>query len=143
MRFMGRSLKDQLSNNPRLMKPSWCPHSNSCLILDVTADVVLEMDDDGSLHNSAVTHHLLVRKIMKEDDRPPMEPSEGNSPNDWMKKGTCLASSCGKEEHVRGTDHCLHKLSEQHCQLAKVSQVSGTFFGLGGGRSQRRYPSPY
>ena len=34
-----------------------------------------------------------------------------------MKKGTCLASSCGMEGHVYGTGHCLNKLSEQHCQL--------------------------
>ena len=49
-----------------------------------------------------------------------MEPSEGNSPSDWMRKGTCLASGCGMEEHVGGIDHCLNKLSEQHCQLTKL-----------------------
>ena len=103
-----------------LMKPSWCPHPNSCLIWDVTADVVLELDDDGSLHNLALIHRLLALKIMKQDDRPPMEPSKRNSPSDWTKKGTCLASGCGMEEHVGGIDHCLHKLSEQHCQLAKL-----------------------
>ena len=57
---------------------------------------------------------------MKQNDGPPKESSEGNSQSDWMKKHTCIASSCGMEGHVRGTGHCLNTLSEQHCQLAKL-----------------------
>ena len=73
MRFMGRSLKVTMWE---LMKPSWCPHPNAGLIWDMAADVALELDDDGSLHDLAVIHHLLALKIMKQDDRPTTEPSE-------------------------------------------------------------------
>ena len=36
------------------------PHPNAGLIWDVTADVVLELDDDGSLQDLSVVHHLLA-----------------------------------------------------------------------------------
>ena len=51
-------LKTSLVTMSALIKPSWCPHPNSDLIWNVTADVVLELDDDGSLHDLAVIHHL-------------------------------------------------------------------------------------
>ena len=86
---------------------------------DLIDDVELEEKDDESLHDSAVMHHLLALRIMKQDDRPLTEQSEGISPTDWMKEGTCLASSCGMEGHVGGSDHCLNTVSEQHCQLTK------------------------
>ena len=96
------------------------PHPNAGLIWDVTADVVLELDDDGSLHDLSIVHHLLALRKMKQDDRPPTESSEGNSPSDWMEKGICLACSCGVEGHVCGKGHCLNTLSEQPCQSAKL-----------------------
>ena len=65
-------------------------------------------------------HHLLALKITKQDGRQPREPSEGNSPNDWMKEGTCLASSCGMEGHVCENGHRSKTLSEQHRQLAQL-----------------------
>ena len=65
----------------------------------MTADVALEMDDDGSLHDLAVIQDLLALKTMKQDDRPTTEPSEVNC----IKRGTCIASSCGMEGHVCGT----------------------------------------
>ena len=65
-------------------------------------------------------HLLFAVKITRQDDKQPMEPSEGNSPSDCMKEGTCLASSCGIERHVCGNSHCLKKLNEQHRQLAKL-----------------------
>ena len=76
------------------------PTSNAGLIWDMTADVALELDDDGSLHHLAVIDHLLALKVMKQDDRPTTEPTEGKSSSDWMKKCTCLASSCGMEGNV-------------------------------------------
>ena len=51
-------LKTSLVTMSALIKPSWCPHPNSDLIWNVTAYVVLELDDDGSLHDLAVIHHL-------------------------------------------------------------------------------------
>ena len=76
-----------------LMKPSWCPHPNDGLIWNVTEDVVLELDDYGSVHGLAVIHHLLALRIMKQNEEPPKELSKRISPSDWMKKGTCRASS--------------------------------------------------
>ena len=69
------------------------PHPNAGLIWEVTADVVLELDKDGSLHDLCIVHRLLALRKMKQDDRPPPESSEGNSPSDWMEKGTCLTCS--------------------------------------------------
>ena len=37
-----------------LTNPSRCPHPNTGLIWDVTVDVVLELNDDTSLHDLAV-----------------------------------------------------------------------------------------
>ena len=101
-----------------LMKPSWCPHPNAGLIWDMTADVALELDNDGSLHDLAVIHHLLALKIKKQDDRRRTGPFEGSFPSDWMNEGTCIASSC--EGNVCENGHCLKTLSEQHRQLAKL-----------------------
>ena len=42
-------LKTILTTMWELMKPSWCPHPNAGFIWNVTADVVLEFDDDGIL----------------------------------------------------------------------------------------------
>ena len=61
-------------------------------------------------------HHLLALKLTKQDDRQP----KGNSPNDWMKEGSCLASSCGMEGHVCENGHRLKTLREQHRQLAQL-----------------------
>ena len=109
-------LKTSLVTMWELMKPSWCPQFD----MGMTVDVALELDDDRSLHNLAVIHHLLALKTTKQDDRPPTEPFEMNYPSDWMKKGTCLAFSCGTEGHVSGTDRRLNAVSEQHCHLAKL-----------------------
>ena len=35
----------------------------------MTADVALDLDDDGSLHDLAVIHHILALKIVKPDAR--------------------------------------------------------------------------
>ena len=53
-------LKTSLVVMWELMKPSWCPHPNAGLIWDMTADVMLERDDDASLHDLAMIHHLLA-----------------------------------------------------------------------------------
>ena len=86
----------------------------------MTADVAKGLNDDRSLQDLAVIHHLLALKITKQDDRRPTEPSEGNSPSDWMKEGTWLGSSCGLEGHVCGNGHCLKTLSEKQRQLSKL-----------------------
>ena len=113
-------LKTSLVTMWELMKPSWCPNPNAGLIWDLTAAIELEENDDESLHDLAVTYHLLALKITRQDDKQPTEASEGNSPSDWMKESACLASSCGNEGHVCGNGHCLKTLGEQHRQLAKL-----------------------
>ena len=50
-------LKSSLVTLWELMKPSWCPHPNAGLICDMTADVALELDDNGSLHDLVVIQH--------------------------------------------------------------------------------------
>ena len=114
------ALKTSLVTMWELIKPSWCSHPNAGLIWDTTADVALDLDNDASLHDLAVIHHLLALEAKKQDGRPTTESSEGSSPCDWLMQGTCLASSCGMEGHVCGTGHCLNTLSEQHRQLAKL-----------------------
>ena len=74
-----------------------------------------KLDDDGSPHDLAVIQHLLALRIMKPDERSPAELSELNSPNDWINKGTYLASSSGIEGQVCGISHCLITLSVQNC----------------------------
>ena len=105
-------LRTSLVTMWELIKPSLCPHPNAGLIWDMTADVKLDLDYDGSLHDLAVMHHLLALKIVKQDGRPTTEFSEGHSPVDWMKQSTCLASSCGMERNVCGTGHCLNSKTE-------------------------------
>ena len=117
---MGRPLKTSFVTMWELMKPSWCPNPNAGLVCDLTAEVEQEGNIDESIHDLAVIHHFLALKTTKQDDRQPTEPSEGNSPSDWVNEGTCLASSCGMEGHVCGNGHCLKTLSEQHRQLAKL-----------------------
>ena len=113
-------LKTSLVTKWELMKPSWCPHPNAGLIWVMMADVALDLDDDASLHDLVVIHHLLAKKVAKKNGKPATEPSEGGSTSNWFKHGACLASSCGMEGHVCGRDYCLNMLSEQHSQLAKL-----------------------
>ena len=113
-------LKTSLVTIWEIMKPSWCSHPNAGLIWDMTADVALDLDDDASLHDLAIIHHLLALKVTKQNGRPSTEPSEGSSSSDWLRQGKCLASSCRMEGNVCGTGPCLNTLSEQHRQLAQL-----------------------
>ena len=108
-------LKTSLATMWEFMKPSWCPHPNASLIWNMTADFVLDLDDDAILNDLAMIHHLLALKTTKQNGRPSTEPSEGSSLSNCLRQGTCLASSC-----VCGTGHCLNTLSEQSCQLAQL-----------------------
>ena len=69
-------LKTSLVTIRELMKPSWCPHPNARLIWDMTDDVTMDLDDDASLHDLAMIHHLLALKITKQKSNPSTEPSE-------------------------------------------------------------------
>ena len=69
-------LKTSLVTIRELMKPSWCPHPNAGLIWDMTDDVTMDLDDDASLHDLAMIHHLLALKITKQKSNPSSEPSE-------------------------------------------------------------------
>ena len=103
-----------------LMKPSWCPHPNAGLIWDMTADITLDLDDDASLPDLAMMHHLLAIKVTKQKNNPSTEPSEGIASSDWLRHGTCLAHNSGMDGHVCNSEHCLITLSEQHRQLAQL-----------------------
>ena len=103
-----------------LVRASLCPNPNTGLIWDLAAETELEENDNESLHDLAMTYHLLALKSTRQDDNQPTEPSEGNSPSDWMKEGSCLASSCGMEGYMCGKGHRLKTLSEKHCQLPKL-----------------------
>ena len=114
------------------MEPSWCPHPNAGLIWDMTADITLDLDDDASLHDLAMIHHLLAIRVTKQKNNPSTEPSEGSPSSDWLRQGTCLAHNSRMDGHVCNSEHCLITLSEQHCQLAQLygrlsmSDKSGT-----------------
>ena len=103
-----------------LMKPSWCPHPNAGLIWDMTADITLDLDDDASLHDLAMIHHLLAMRLTKRKSNPSTELSEEGPSSNWLKQGTCLAQHSGMEGHVCNLGHCLVTLSEQHRQLARL-----------------------
>ena len=103
-----------------LMKPSWCPHPNAGLIWDMTADILLDLDDGASLHDLAMIHHLLAIRVTKQKNNPSTEPSEESPSSDWLRRGTCLAHSSGTDGHVCNSEHCLITLSEQHRQLAQL-----------------------
>ena len=62
-------LKTSLVTMMELMKPSWCPNPNAGLIWDMTADTVLELDDDASLHDLAMIHQQLALRVTKQKDR--------------------------------------------------------------------------
>ena len=79
----------------------------------------MDLDDDASLHDLAMIHHLLALKKKKQKSGPSTEPAEGNPSGDWLGQGTCLAHSIGMDGHVCNSGHCLNTLSEQHRQLAQ------------------------
>ena len=107
-------LKTSLVTMWELMKPSWCPHSNAGLIWDMTADVTLDLDDDASLQDLAMIHHLLAMRMTKRKSNPSTELSEESLSSNWLKQGTCLAQHSGMEGHVCNLRHCLITMSEQH-----------------------------
>ena len=107
-------LKTSLVTMWELMKPSWCPHPNAGLIWDMTADITLDLDDDASLHDLAMIHHLLAMRVTKRKINPSTEPSEESPSSNWLRQGTCLAQHSGMEGHVCNLGHCLITLSEQH-----------------------------
>ena len=113
-------LKTSLVAMWELMKPSWCPHPNADLIWDMTADIMLDRDDDASLHDLAMIHHLLAMRVMKRKSNPSAEPSEESPSSNWLKRGICLAQHSGMEGHVCNLGHCLITLSGQHQQLAQL-----------------------
>ena len=113
-------LKTSLVMMWELMKPSWCPHPNAGLIWDMTADIMLDRDDDASLHDLAMIHHLLAMRLTKRKSNPSTELSEEGTPSNWLKQGTCLAQHSGMEGHICNLGHCLITLSEQHRQLARL-----------------------
>ena len=113
-------LKTSLVTMWELMKPSWCPHPNAALIWDMTADITLDLDDDASLHDLAMIHHLLAMRLTKRKSTPSTELSEEGPSSNWLKQGTCLAQHSGMEGHVCNLGHCLVTLSEQHRQLARL-----------------------
>ena len=86
----------------------------------MTADATLDLDDDASLHDLAMIHHLLAQRMTKQKINPSTELSAGNTLSDWLRQGTCLACSSGMDGHVCGSGHCLNTLSEQHRQLAQL-----------------------
>ena len=113
-------LKTSLVTMWELMKPSCCPHPNAGLIWDMTADITLDLDDDASLHDLAMIHHLLAIRLTKRKSNPSTELSEEGPSSNWLKQGTCLAQHSGMEGHVCNLGHCLVTLSEQHRQLARL-----------------------
>ena len=82
----------------------------------MTADVTLDLDDDASLHDLAMLHHLLVLRMTKQRSNS----SERNPSSDWLRQGTCLAHSSRMDGRVCNSGHCLNTLSEQHRQLAQL-----------------------
>ena len=113
-------LKTSLVTMWELMKPSWCPHPNAGLIWDMTTDITLDLDDDASLHDLAMIHHLLAMRLTKRKSNPSTELSEESPSGNRLKQGTCLAQHSGMEGHVCNLGHCLITLSEQHRQLARL-----------------------
>ena len=101
--------KTSLVSMWELMQPSWCPHPNAGLIWDMTADITLDLDEDSSLQDLAIIHHLLAMRVTKYKNNSSTEPSEGN-----------LAHSSGTDEHVCNSENCLITLTEQHRQLARL-----------------------
>ena len=95
-------------------------HPNTGFIWDMTADITLDLDDDASLHDLAMIHHLLAMRVRKRKSNPSTEPSEESPSSNWLKQGTCLAQHSGVEGHVCILGHCLIMLSEQHRQLARL-----------------------
>ena len=103
-----------------LMKPSWCPHPNAGLIWDMTADITLDYDDDASLHDLVMIHHLLAMRKTKQKSNPSTESSEVNPSSDWLRHGTSVAHSSGMDGNVCKSGLCIKTLSEQHRQLAQL-----------------------
>ena len=102
------------------MEFSWCPHPNAGLIWDMTADITLDLDDDASLHDLFMIHHLLAMRVTKQKNNPSTGPSEGSPSSDWLRQGTCLILSSGTDGHMCNSEPCLITLSGQPRQLAQL-----------------------
>ena len=77
------------------------------LIWDMATDITLDLDDDASLHDLAMIHHLLAIRVTKQKNNSSTEPSEGSTSSDWLRQGTCLAHNSGKDGHVCKSEHLL------------------------------------
>ena len=86
----------------------------------MTADVVLDLNDDAILLDLAMIHHLLALRITMQKSGSSTEKTEGNPSSDWLRQGTCLAYSSGMGRHLCNSGHCLNTLSERHRQLAQL-----------------------
>ena len=72
-------LKTSLVTMWEPMKPSWCPHPNSGLIWDMTADIALDLYDGASIHDLTMIHHLLALRITKQKSNLSTEPVRSKS----------------------------------------------------------------
>ena len=80
----------------------------------------MELDDDTSLLDLAMIHHLLALRIKKQKSNSSKEPSDENLSSDWLRQGTCLIHSSGMDGHKCISGHCVITPSEQHGQLAQL-----------------------
>ena len=99
------SFENQLSNHVGTHEAFLVSQSKRRFNWDMTADIKLDLDDNASLHNLAMIHHLLVMRVTKQKNNPSTEPSEGSPSSDWLRQGTCLAHSSGTDGHVCNSEH--------------------------------------
>ena len=92
----------------KLLRPSWCPHPQASLIVEVTERVRLAPTKDEDLATLSIVHKLILPQMK--------EPGEATSKLGSVKKmepSSCLDLTCGSGEHTCDGRQCVRIQSFQ------------------------------
>ena len=98
--FLDELLRTSVMVVWELMKPSWwpCPYADSILL--ATQDVQRELNSDCNLPDLNNIYNLMMTASKSNGEDKVDLPVWG--PEDWVKRGSCLAEVCGLEGHFCG-----------------------------------------
>ena len=113
--FSDELLRTSLMAVWELMRPSWCPSPNADSILRATQDVQREMNADCNLRDLNIIYNVMITASRSNGEDKVELPGRG--PEDWVKRGSCLAEVFGLEGHVCGGLDCVKTLEKQHKRL--------------------------
>ena len=121
--FLDELLRTSVMVVWELMKPSWCPSPNADSILLATQDVQRKLNSDCNLRDLNNIYNLMMTASKSNGEDKVDLPVWG--PEDWVKRGSCLAEVCGLEGHFCGgkepgeTTQAIDDIVWEHCDEGK------------------------